>query len=332
MASSPGVQPLVSVLVCTYQHGPYIAACLESIKAQRTSFPIEVLVGEDGSTDGTGAECDRVVAGDPRFRVHHWGDGPRWRIEGCPTGRRSFMRLYAMARGRYVHFIDGDDGWLDPLKLQRQVDLLDADPGCIGSYHQTAVKDEEGRLMHPWRDPLPERMHLEQVVGLRAPFHPGSFLWRDTPIVRTLITSDGGWRAGSFDMWFFASAATQGHLRAVDGELSYYTRHGQGLSSQGLFVADQHPSAAHPAMAAARPADRWPVAGPPGRGVRPAPGPAGRRAHDRHRPTTLAAGPGPGPPLLPGSSALGPGAERGAHGAPGLTRIERQSRSFRPRR
>ena len=228
--------PLVSVLVCTYQHGPYIAACLESIKAQRTDFTFEVLVGEDGSTDATAAECDRVVAGDPRFRVHHWGEGPRWRIEGWPTGRRNFMRLYAMARGRYVHFIDGDDGWLDPLKLQRQVDLLESDPACMGSYHQTAVKDEEGRLTHPWRDRLPDRMDLEQVVDLRAPFHPGSFIWRDTPAIRALITGPGGWNAGSGDMWFFASAATQGHLRAVDGELSYYTRHGQGLSSKGLFV------------------------------------------------------------------------------------------------
>lgn len=236
MEPSPGAQPLVSVLVCTFQHGRYIGACLESIKAQRTTFPIEVLVGEDGSTDATAAECDRVAAGDPRFRVHHWGEGPRWRVEGYPTGRRNFMRLYAMARGRYVHFIDGDDGWLDPLKLQRQVDLLEADLGCMGCYHQTAVMDESGQLTHPWRDRLPERMDLEAVVGQRAPFHPGSFLWRDAPAVRALITGTGGWQAGSFDMWFFAAAATQGHLRAVDGELSYYTRHGQGLSSQGLFA------------------------------------------------------------------------------------------------
>lgn len=228
--------PLVSVIVCTYQHGPYIARCLESIKAQRTSFPIEVLVGQDFSSDNTGAECDRVAKGDPRFTVHHWQKGERWRIEGQPTGRRNFMRLHAMARGRYVHFIDGDDGWLDPLKLQRQVDLLESDPACMGSYHQTAVMDERGALTHPWRDHLPERMGLEEVVGLRAPFHPSSFIWRNTPAIRAMITGPGGWKAGSGDMWFFASAATQGHLRGVDGEMSYYTRHGQGLSSQGLFA------------------------------------------------------------------------------------------------
>ncbi len=228
--------PLVSVLVCTYQHGPWIAGCLESIKAQRTDFPFEVLVGEDGSTDDTGSVCDRVTAGDPRIMVYHWGEGRRWCIEGCPTGRRNFMRLYAMARGRYVHFIDGDDGWLDPMKLQRQVDLLEADPACMGSYHQTAVKDGSGALTDPWRDQLPERMGIEQVVGLRAPFHPGSFIWRNTPAVRAMITGAEGWKAGSGDMWFYASAAAQGPLRRVDGLLSYYTRHGQGLSSRGLFA------------------------------------------------------------------------------------------------
>lgn len=228
--------PVVSVLVCTYQHGPWIAECLESIKAQRTDIPFEVLVGEDGSTDDTGAVCERVVAGDPRFHVYRWPPGPRWCIEGQPTGRRNFMRLYAMARGRYVHFIDGDDGWLDPLKLQCQVDLLERDPACMGSYHRTAVKDEAGALTHPWREQLPDRMALEDVVATQAPFHPGSFLWRNTPAVRALITSEAGWKAGSGDMWFFASAATQGPLRAVEGELSFYRRHGQGLTAQGLFA------------------------------------------------------------------------------------------------
>jgi len=228
--------PLVSVLVCTYQHGPYIAACLESIRAQRTTFSFEVLVGEDGSSNGTAAECDRVSREDERFRVFHWHGVRRWRIEGCPTGRRNFMQLHAMARGRYIHFIDGDDGWLDPLKLQRQVDLLESDAACMGTYHQTMVMDAEGVLVGPWRENLPERMGLEEVVGLRAPFHPGAFLWRNTPEVRRMITGPAGWHAGSGDMWFFACAAVQGCLRRVDGAMSFYRLHGQGLSAQGLFA------------------------------------------------------------------------------------------------
>ena len=55
MARSSG--PLVSVVVTTYQHVAYIAACLEGILAQRTDFAVEILVGEDESTDGTRAIC-----------------------------------------------------------------------------------------------------------------------------------------------------------------------------------------------------------------------------------------------------------------------------------
>ncbi len=51
------ITPAVSVLVVTYQHAPFIAECLDGILAQQTDFPFEVIIGEDGSDDGTREIC-----------------------------------------------------------------------------------------------------------------------------------------------------------------------------------------------------------------------------------------------------------------------------------
>jgi hypothetical protein len=64
------MRPLVSVLVPTYQHAAYIAACLDGILAQRSDFALEILVGEDESTDGTRAICQRYAERHPdRIRL-----------------------------------------------------------------------------------------------------------------------------------------------------------------------------------------------------------------------------------------------------------------------
>jgi glycosyltransferase involved in cell wall biosynthesis len=225
----------VSVLLVTYQHEAFIAECLESVLGQRINFAMEVLVGEDGSRDRTKEICDRYASQDARITVHQWGNAPKWKVEGHATGRRNFMELLARARGEYLVLLDGDDGWLDRDKLQRQVDLLDADRMCMGSYHHTLIKDESGELLQRWRDELPERMGLEGTVADRAPFHTSSFIWRNTAEAACMITSRAGWNAGSGDMYFFACVSALGPLRKVDGDLSFYRRNREGLSSKGVF-------------------------------------------------------------------------------------------------
>ncbi|MBS1943526.1 MAG: glycosyltransferase, partial [Bacteroidetes bacterium] len=62
--------PLVSVVVPTYQHVAYIEDCLNGILLQETTFPVEILIGEDESSDGTREICQRIAAAHPdRIRL-----------------------------------------------------------------------------------------------------------------------------------------------------------------------------------------------------------------------------------------------------------------------
>ena len=64
-------KPLVSVIVPIYNTKPYLEECIESILAQKINVPIEVLLIDDGSTDGCGEVCDKYAARDERVRVIH---------------------------------------------------------------------------------------------------------------------------------------------------------------------------------------------------------------------------------------------------------------------
>ena len=112
--------PKVSVCMISYRHAAFIAQAIESVLAQQCDFEIELVIGDDCSPDGTGAICDEFARRDPRVRLL-----PRDRNLGVMA---NFSRTLQACRGEYVAVCEGDDYWIDPLKLAKQVAFLDAHP------------------------------------------------------------------------------------------------------------------------------------------------------------------------------------------------------------
>jgi len=113
--------PLVSVKMITYNHEPFIAQAIEGVLMQKTDFPIELIIGEDCSTDRTREivvdyqkkhpDIIRVIISDKNVGMHKNG-----------------QRSEKVCRGKYIAYCEGDDYWIEPLKLQKQVDFLEANP------------------------------------------------------------------------------------------------------------------------------------------------------------------------------------------------------------
>jgi len=117
-------EPLVSVSMITYNHNPYIIRAIEGVLCQETSFPIELLIGEDCSTDGT-----REIVFDYAQR---FPDRIRLLTAESNVGAKAnIRRVYAAARGKYMAWCEGDDYWHDPGKLQMQVDFLESHPEYV---------------------------------------------------------------------------------------------------------------------------------------------------------------------------------------------------------
>jgi glycosyltransferase involved in cell wall biosynthesis len=129
-------KPTVSVCVQTYQHTKFIHHCLDGILMQQTDFDFEVLLGEDASADGTREICIEYAKRFPnkiRLFLHHRENNIK--INDKPSGRFNLMYNLYSAQGKYIAFCEGDDYWIDPLKLQKQVDFLEKDSSYVMMFH-----------------------------------------------------------------------------------------------------------------------------------------------------------------------------------------------------
>jgi len=144
------IDPVVSVRVITYQHGDYIRQCLDSILAQETDFPFEIVIGEDQSIDGTREICIDYAERHPD-RIRLFLRDRRLSLMRINGRVRRFNGAWARraCRGKYLAICEGDDYWINPRKLQMQVDMLEQDPdislvhGEAHFYYQTT-----GRWSH----------------------------------------------------------------------------------------------------------------------------------------------------------------------------------------
>lgn len=119
------LQPIVSIILITFNHQEYIAQCIESILNQKTNFDFEIIIGEDDSNDSSRKICLEYANKYPdKIRLLLHSKENKIYINGNPTG--SFNILYCMnvCRGKFVAFCEGDDYWHNTEKLQLQYDFL----------------------------------------------------------------------------------------------------------------------------------------------------------------------------------------------------------------
>lgn len=222
--------PLVSVVVPTYQHAAYIAECLEGILMQRTDFPVEILLGEDDSSDGTRAICQHYATMHPgRIRLFLRSRKDVIHINGTATGRANLLGLFREARGRYVAWCDGDDKWTDPLKLSKQLAYLEARPGHALCFHRCHYL--KGDKLEPMK--LPEGVELQDVRFTDLLDH-GNFIASGSMLFRNVLQPLPAWlaRATFADYGINLLLSRQGKLGCLEEYLSAYRITGGALWSQ----------------------------------------------------------------------------------------------------
>ncbi len=131
--------PKVSVWMITFNHERFVAQAIESVLMQKTEFPVELVIGEDCSTDGTRAICEHYAREYPgRVRLL-----PSERNLGMQANAR---RTLEACSGKYIAMCEGDDYWTDPQKLQKQVDILANDSSLAFCFHNVEVIREGDSL------------------------------------------------------------------------------------------------------------------------------------------------------------------------------------------
>lgn len=114
-------KPLVSVVMITYGHENYIREAIEGVLVQKCNFDIELIIANDASPDAT----DDII----RFLIesHHNSTWIEYVKHEKNIGMMpNFFSALNRCKGKYIALCEGDDYWTDPLKLQKQVDFLEA--------------------------------------------------------------------------------------------------------------------------------------------------------------------------------------------------------------
>jgi len=134
---SPDAKPLVSVCNWVYNHKDYIKQSIDSILMQKTTFPVEIIIQDDASNDGTREIIEEYV-----IRYPHLFNNILFEENQYSQGKDITIGLFKKASGKYIALAHGDDYWTDPYKLQKQVDFLEGNECISGTFHNVEQRWE----------------------------------------------------------------------------------------------------------------------------------------------------------------------------------------------
>ena len=179
--------PVISIVCPTYNHERYIESAIRGFLSQQTAFPFEILIHDDASTDGTAA------------LVRAWQKKYPSIIRSILQTENQYSRgvrpidlLLKESRGRYVATCEGDDYWLQPSKLQRQVGFLEQHPDFSCSAHNYYLYNEAQLAVRPW-------LHsgADRILSERQLMNITRLLWVPTLVFRKTFSAFPPERAGA---------------------------------------------------------------------------------------------------------------------------------------
>lgn len=127
--------PLVSIICITYNHAQYITDAIDGFLKQETRFPFEIIIHDDASTDETPAIIKRYQAEYPDLIKPIFQSVNQTSTIKNNALLQIILTAGSHAKGNYIAYCDGDDYWIDTLKLQHQIDAMQQHPECDMSFH-----------------------------------------------------------------------------------------------------------------------------------------------------------------------------------------------------
>ena len=202
-------KPKITVCVATYNQQAYIKDCLLSILMQDYDGEVEIIVGNDGSTDLTAAIISDIASMHPgRLTIPN-------RISNLGASR-NYQDMIQRAAGDYIAHIDGDDYWM-PNKLSAQLAHFQNNPACIAAYSNAHIIDDAGRLMGAFNNAQPETFDTDYLL------REGNFLNHSSMIYRAEFKGSIIDLSGSFiDYRMHLRLSRHGKLGYINKDLVAY--------------------------------------------------------------------------------------------------------------
>ena len=143
---------------------------------QKTNFDFKLFIGEDSSTDSTRKICKQIKEKYPdkiELLLNEKNVGPN------KNAKQIFKKSFDSG-AKYIAICEGDDYWTDPLKLQKQVDFLEANPDYVLCFHQINILKPNGEIVDDFITKVPENYEtIETLARLGNYIHTPSVVFRN---------------------------------------------------------------------------------------------------------------------------------------------------------
>ncbi len=214
--------PLVAVFMITYNHEHFIGQAIESVLSQNTTFNFQLFIGEDCSSDNTGAFCKQYADQFPdKIKLFC-----RERNLGVFENANLLFGACLASGARYIAMLEGDDCWSDQNKLQKQIAILEGDETIAATFHNTQLLFSDGQKKI-FREHLKEVMDQSDLIGKYAPFHTSSFVFRAKHYCRP----EWFMNIDSIDLAMFVWHSQFGRFVGINQVMSTYRIHETSLTS-----------------------------------------------------------------------------------------------------
>lgn len=218
---------LVSICCITYNHASYIRQCLDGFIMQKTDFTFEILIHDDASTDGTEEIIREYAIRYPETIKPLYEKENQWVL-----GRRGSKTFnYPRAKGKYIALCEGDDYWTDPLKLQKQVDFLEANPDYSMCFHNAIESWDNGEKEDVIFSNITDRDYEAVEVYKNWIIPTASVLFKvniiQSEFYTKVISSNKTFIFG--DIVLFLTCSKFGKIRGMKDVMSVYRRHKGGV-------------------------------------------------------------------------------------------------------
>lgn len=228
--------PAVSIYTICYNQAGYIRECLDGIVAQQTDFPFEAIIIDDASQDATPEIIKEYAAQYPDIIR------PILLTENWHSQRKSKYRdiFLKEARGEYFAWCDGDDFWCDTLKLQRQKDFMDKNPGIAACSHILEIRNESSFNIESHISSATGQLTAEDVF-LNGAAQPSTLMFRKRFInsIEPLFNKAFDIVYPNVDALLQAAALTSGGIFCLPWKMSVYRKNDNGISTKQIHSGEK---------------------------------------------------------------------------------------------
>ena len=219
----------VSVVMITYGHEKFIAEAINGVLMQECEFDVELIISNDSSPDNTDEVVRKIIQNHPdanliKYTKHNENKGMM----------PNFIWALQQAQGKYIALCEGDDYWIDPYKLQKQVDFLEANIDYSMCFHQVEITMANVSDYYSYPLPSSETLYLKDII--QKHYIPTCSL-----VFRSKFFSKGfpEWMVNSIsgDIPLEILLASKGNTKYLSEQMACYRRNDGGITQSPIQLA-----------------------------------------------------------------------------------------------